>query len=72
MNDFLKAFDRAIDEALETGDCGLVLQEPREPVRVRAGNELLFAVFFPVKARTMHPAFMGKVPPKVDPERDRG
>jgi len=27
---------------------------------------------FVLVARTMHPSFMGKVPPKVDPERDNG
>jgi hypothetical protein len=72
VNDFLNAFDRAIEEALESGDCGLVLQEPQEPVRVRSGGDLLFAVFFPVKARTMHPAFMAAKPRKYDPERDNG
>ena len=72
MSDFLTMFDRAINEAVETGEPGLLVDNAQQPQRVRYGGDLLLALFFPVTARTMHPAFMAVQPKKHDPERDRG
>jgi hypothetical protein len=63
---WLEEWDRTIKRAQESGRIAYMtkLERSKGP-----SGEVITAI---VKARTRHPAFMGVVPPKVDPERDNG
>ena len=60
MNDFLKQWDQAVQEAQRTG----------RPVELYRQDHMLAKPV--LVARTRHPAFMGATPPKHDPARDQG
>ena len=55
---FLDAWTKALREAVRDGEPGRVWKVENGVARC--------------VGRTRHPAFMGVVPPKVDPERDNG
>ena len=56
---FLEVWDQAVANALETGEPTMLYR-----VEIETGETRLIG-------RTRHPAFMGGVPPKHDPNRDR-
>jgi hypothetical protein len=57
---WLKLWDHVLQEAVESGQPGELWKYDRK------------SASFYLVARTRHPAFMGAVPAKVDPERDNG
>ena len=58
MSDWLEIWDEALTEAVRDGEPGQLWKFDRD------------SASFVLVAQTRHPAFMGVVPPKVDPERD--
>ena len=71
MSEFLQYWDSAIRMARDAGLPMYMRMDPRSVVfmteRSMRANNVKPEGF---TARTMHPAFMGGVPPKFDPRRD--
>mgnify|MGYP006286307179 CR=1 FL=1 len=59
MSNFLKDWDKVVQEAKETGKPGVLVRQDHMLDQPR------------VVARTRHPSFMGEQPIKHDPNRDR-
>lgn len=62
MNEFLKQWDKAIQQAQETGE---------EQILSTVGVCECGAFKLATTARTMHPSFMSGPIPKWDPNRDK-